>query len=434
MLFRIVRRMKRAVVTAVPILLFSIIISVILCAMQASNDAEVRRYEELRLKLPVTMTVTSPTGGDLPWIAPWVYYLFSGDAPVKAIYQQYEFEEFSLAEYVKDVSSYMTRAIDTINGKNYTGPQGTTMLNGVSYISSDKRLLPEYGCEINWYEGYDESILASDELVCLVPESKSYDNGKGEAELYLTYTRVTHSEIDNTPIYLKNNETQCTLKIVGTYTGGDKLSIYCPLAVFVRIIHELDAYPTIHTVSVTLADNDRLEEFREKMSTFFTEPKPDGDKIPHSLSIIDPYLTDRGHAWEYSYDYYSYGLDIKEQNLDDVSSIVENSIRVNRIVTIFVNILSAAAGFLVGFLMIRRRKREIMLMRTIGEANIEIFVGFALEQMLCMVIGAVVGGAYYMWRPADKLVTFVLIYLVGLSLALAIFMGKKLIKNIKEDE
>ena len=44
------------------------------------------------------------------------------------------------------------------------------------------------------------------------------------------------------------------------------------------------------------------------------------------------------------------------------------------------------------------------------------------------------GGAYNMWNPIDKLLTFAIVYFVGLTLAMLIFLSKKLLTTIKEDE
>ena len=84
--------------------------------------------------------------------------------------------------------------------------------------------------------------------------------------------------------------------------------------------------------------------------------------------------------------------------------------------------------------MIRRRKREIMLMRTVGESNFRLYVGFVLEQMICILLGIALGGAYYNWNPIQNLAIFAGVYFVGLTLSLVVFMNTKLIKNIKEDE
>jgi ABC-type antimicrobial peptide transport system permease subunit len=176
-------------------------------------------------------------------------------------------------------------------------------------------------------------------------------------------------------------------------------------------------------MSATLADNSRLSEFREKAKICFLDPSPHSEQIRWGFFANNWYN-----------EFYDYALDIADENLFDLSAILQESIKFNRTVTVFVVILSVVAGFLVGFLMVRRRKRDILLMRMVGESNARVYVGFALEQMICIILGIAIGGAYYMWNPMDKLAIFAIAYFVALSFALVIFMSKKLIKNVKEDE
>ena len=113
---------------------------------------------------------------------------------------------------------------------------------------------------------------------------------------------------------------------------------------------------------------------------------------------------------------------------------MKNSIFLNKFASVIVFILSAGAGFLTGFLIIRSRKREITLMRTVGESNREVYFNFALEQMACAIVGIAFGGAYNLWDPIGQLLIFAVVYYVGLSVALAIFLSKNLLATIKEDE
>ena len=437
MIKRTLKNLKRAPVRAVAVLLFAAVITMIICALQASNEAELRNYEELYQSIPITMTVTGSTGQDLDQVvtSSWASDLFTGEQPVEILCEDYneKFIEVSLAEYVKDVKVSMSHNISTINGIKYTSASGTSFLIGMNSVSCDKRLLPEYGCEIKWYEGYDESIFEGDELVCLVPEKMAkpryYDNGKGEAVLFFkTKTEPTFTYVNGEVVSEKRDtEYQCTLKIVGTYSAGDMISIYCPLPLIEQVCSGLEKNPRVLSISATLADNRRLEEFREKASMFFMEPSPDAEETPWGLTMLN-------RSVRYGYTYYSHALDIDEVNLDNISYILENSIKLNRTVTIFVVILSVVAGFLIGFLMVRRRKRDIMLMRMVGESNARVYFGFALEQMICILLGIAIGGAYYKWNPINNLAIFAVAYFIALTLALAIFMSKKLIKNIKEDE
>ena len=112
-------------------------------------------------------------------------------------------------------------------------------LRGMTSLSCDKQLLPDYGCVITWKAGYDESIFAGEELVCIIPEGavEDYDNGNGEITLSFTY-RVMGTSSDGSRQEVVNNEYQCTLKIVGTYTAGDEKSIYCCAGMRISAIDE----------------------------------------------------------------------------------------------------------------------------------------------------------------------------------------------------
>ena len=157
------------------------------------------------------------------------------------------------------------------------------------------------------------------------------------------------------------------------------------------------------------------------------DPSQKNEEVPWGITLIN-------RSIHYKNDFYRYVMDINDEHLAELSTILEESIRFNRFVTVLVVILSIISGFLVGFLMVRRRKRDIVLMRTVGESNFRLYIGFILEQMICVILGIAVGGAYYMWNPMDKLIIFAVVYFVALTVALAIFMSKKLLTTIKEDE
>ena len=445
MIKKTLKRIKRAPVRAVAVLLFAAIISMIICVLQESNDAEVRNYEEAYQSIPVTVTISClPRERGYYSIASWVLDLFTGKKPIEIIdvSEAESIEEkmelawtkeptpISLAEYLKDVHIKVSHFITTVNGTGYTSSSGTCMLIGMNSITCENQLLPEYGCEIKWYEGYDESIFEGEEAVCLIPEGMAkpryYDNGQGEAELYF-FLRVMGST-NGGPVEEKSrSEYKCKLKIVGTYTAGDEKSIYCPYPIIEQVYSELNQSITLDFISATISDNMRLDEFREKASLFFTEPATEPVEIPWGCYVI--------YDSKQSYnEFYCNAIDIADENLFDLSTILEDSIKFNQTVTLVVVILSAVAGFLVGFLMIRNRKRDIMLMRTVGESNFGVYFGFALEQMICIILGVALGGAYYEWKPINNLALFAVVYFVGLTLALCIFLNKKLIKNIKEDE
>ena len=87
MIKRTLKNLKRAPVRAVVVLLFAAVISMIICALHASNEAELRNYEEVWQSVPITVTVTglpSENKYNFP-IAPWVPDLFLGKEPLKVV-------------------------------------------------------------------------------------------------------------------------------------------------------------------------------------------------------------------------------------------------------------------------------------------------------------------------------------------------------------
>ena len=190
--------------------------------------------------------------------------LESEDAP-ESVDPQSVITSISFAEYVKDIQVKIQQLIDAVNGQKYKNP----LLFGISSLASDKLLLPEHGCVITWKEGYDESVFASDEAVCLIPAcmANDYDNGSSEVVLDFSGAKLVKTFIDGKiQVVLEGTKYQHTFKIVGTYTGGDELSIYCPYTNVEEICSQIGQAPLIWSLSATLADNNRLEEFREKMS------------------------------------------------------------------------------------------------------------------------------------------------------------------------
>lgn len=114
--------------------------------------------------------------------------------------------------------------------------------------------------------------------------------------------------------------------------------------------------------------------------------------------------------------------------------MLESSLTVNRICAVAVLVLSAAAGFFVGLMIIRSRKREMALLRSMGTPNFSIFLGFALESISCIVLGVLLGGTLWKWQPVVQLLLFVLIYAVSMIVSLLIFMNSNLLTIIKEED
>lgn len=395
------KRLRRAPLPALGVFLFGAILAAALCWLNASYEQELRHYDEVYRTIPVEVTVTNLTGNkrdDLD--APsWVYEVFTGRG-----------------WYPNDLGGYLTNL--KLKGSR-TSTSGL-VLTGITSPELDKSLLEENGGRITWLDGYDESILAqNDQFVCLISD-KLEQTLLAQVDGGQPLTLTLDFEAQDTwqgQIYRYS----CDLTVIGVYSNGSSGSaVYAPWNIVEKVYGALRAELSVDMLSGTLIDNTRLEELREDAANWFVEPTPTGVKV----------------EWDYflNVDYYPYALDIDDSLLVKAAATLENSIFINRICTLLVFVLSAGAGFFVGFLMVRQRKREIALMRTLGARNGSVYLSFTLEQMLCVVLGAFLGGAWFDWEPIGRLLIFVGIYFVGLTAALLVFLRQNLLTALKEDE
>ena len=87
MIKKTLKRLKRAPIPAIAVLLFAAVVSVIVCTLHATNEAELRNYEEAYRSVPVTVTVSALAheDGRKTVISGWVADLFTGSSPVEII-------------------------------------------------------------------------------------------------------------------------------------------------------------------------------------------------------------------------------------------------------------------------------------------------------------------------------------------------------------
>ena len=268
---------------------------------------------------------------------------------------------------------------------------------------------------VNWFDGYGEALLAENGELCIVPESwlgEDMDLSAPVAvELQFQYTPGSFGQS-------VTYDTSVTLTVVGTHSAPNE-TVYCPFKQMQRIYSRLGQPAQLDAIQATLIDNDLQEEVREVASAWFAEPNPTGARTP----------------WRYSYYfYYPVALDIDNDILVSAERTLKTSILTNEICAALVFVLSAGASFFVGFLMIRSRKREIGLMRTLGTSNMAVFAEFLLEQVVCVLAGMFIGGACFLWQPLQRLALFAGVYLTGLILALLLFLHTNLLTGMKEEE
>ena len=398
-------RFRRAPAFALCVVLLAAVLSAALCGLQAANEYEQKQYEILWETTPVKLVVTnlSATRRDNLALPTFVFQAFNSPKANN-----------NLTEYIKDVQMKAQLPMDgcMLDGEYRTGGGmigiTDTDISGCLYTA---------GIElIRWADGYDAAVLREAKDVCLIPESwlpAGADLNRGlTIDCDFSYT------VDSAGGGSQTYRATYPMKVVGTHTAGES-RVFCPFKTVQRCFGKVSKRLELDCMQATLIDNDLQDEVREVSKAWFAEPNPTGAKTP----------------WDYSwYFYYLYALDIENDQLVNAERTLKTSVLVNQICAFLLFVLSAGASFFAGFLMIRQRKREISLLRTLGTPNWKIFLEFAAEQLLCLLAGTLIGGSFFLWRPFQRLALFTLVYALGLCGALMIFLHSNLLTNLKEAE
>ena len=410
MLKQIYRRTLRQPAFALAVALFAAVLSMVLCHLHRSAQEEMENYQRSYASVPVYMKVTNLDGSRLnrfEGLEGWIVDLFTEDGfkPNLSphVEQMHLRATISGSYYLTDENG--DYILDEQRRKRL-GEQTTT---GISSTYVAEELTEGWGGKIYWNEGYDESILMSDAFVLLLPMEMK---GKQELELVFSYVKANDGNGVERTLTRK-------FQVAGYYEDPGNTRWYCPFEAINYVHAYVSKSKNIEALAAVLNDNEQLPALREVAAKWFAEPNPLGEKTPWG---------------RFDFEYYLYALDIDDTMLQNLSASMKNSIRVNQLASAVVFILSAGAGFLTGFLVIRSRKKVINLMRTMGASAAAIFAEFALEQVLCLAAGVLLGGSYFLWQPLDRLALFGGIYTAGLAIALVIFLRKNLLTTIKEDE
>lgn len=400
MIMKLFRRFLREPLPALAVVMLGAILAIVLCHLEQAQQEELISFEKTYASVPVHFEITDFDGGQVDandGIQGWVVDLFYPEGRMTPDFCRFTTDRQLRMEFTAILGELP---------EEENIPMDLRQLIGITSTRVARELTPEYGGDIAWYEGFDESILQTEEWVLVVPADYA-----GEEELLLSFQHIDEQK-------RVHNFSQ-TFRVVGRHSDQGNMAFYCSYQVMEKVYREVTAERVVQCFAATLTDNALLEEFRETAAHWFAQPNPLGEPT---------------YWGRYGFENYLYALDIKDELLETLEENLQTSMAVNRLAALAVLILSAATGFLTGFLMIRARKREISLMRTLGCSGFGVYLEFALEQLLCIALGALSASAVYRWLALDKAGLLIVFYVMGLSLALLIFMRNNLLANLKEDE
>lgn len=383
MLRYIFRQFVRRPLIPLALLLFSGCVASVLCGLHASSQQAQAHYDSIYDTIEVRCRVTTMTGSRSD-------NLRMSMNDVKFFTDQYGAASAHIADMVTDVQIKGQQALDG-DLRGYT-------LYGMTSVELASALHSDNGGHISWCDGFDAHMLAGSEDFCIIPDllTDRVQEGAITLPILMGYTDEPH---------------ELTLPVGGVYQGRDIRGVYCPFGVLAELWRSTrEPVGSIMAINARVLDNHRIDQLAARAAAHY--PPPDPRNVSSSQS---------------------YALYIDDALLVRAEQTLQSSLLMSRITSVLVVMLTACAGFLLGFLIVRQRGREIVLMRTMGTPTSTIYAGFAFEQMLCVILGALVGGAYFLWLPAERLALFAGIYFIGLTIALLIFLRRNLMITIPEE-
>ena len=203
---------------------------------------------------------------------------------------------------------------------------------------------------INWQEGYDITVLEGNERVCLAPRSLELEPG----------------ETVTLPLGGEYRKLQIELTVVGLYgeeyRSADEQDVYyCPLTAMEDFLREKEQEITYNLMEMELQKLDKLGEFKAQMTELGLE---------------------KGSA----------RLTVNDALLQQVTAKFRQHIRLlNTLLPVLLAIV-AGIGFGLSFLLLRGRKREAAVLRSLGTRRGQVFGMFLCETALQALLGTLLGG------------------------------------------
>lgn len=228
---------------------------------------------------------------------------------------------------------------------------------------------------IIWQEGYDITALEGDARVCLAPRSLELELGETVTLPLGGEYRKLHMELTVVGMYGKE------------YRSADELDVYyCPLTAMEDFLRENQQEITYNILEMELQKLDRLGDFKTQMTELGLE---------------------KGSA----------RLTVNDALLQQVTAKFRQHIRLLNTLLPVLLIIVAGIGFGLSFLLLRGRKREAAVLRSLGTRRMQVFGMFLSETALQALLGTLLGGGLA-WAALGK-TAFQLQYL---SLVLCCFL------------
>ena len=257
--------------------------------------------------------------------------------------------------------------------------------------------------EVSYYEGYDESMFATDKMACVISEDFLGRVEGGVLKFYAQSRAKTGAE----PIDVE-------LEVAGIIRNSEESSVYMPYTAAAEIAVQADGgTPYSELLRARLTDNRQLDEFKEIATRTFTRVG----------TFFNPNV---------------FALMIYDAEFYDITEAYMQTIFFIGIATPFVYALAVCVGFAASFLLMRRRTGEFAIMRSVGVNKTGIFFGTLLEQALLCAAGAALGSLLFTltWGYVfiSQPLVFLACYMLGVLVSAAKAAGTDVLRLLREEE
>lgn len=238
------------------------------------------------------------------------------------------------------------------------------ILRGVNNIKIDPSL-ERFLTSVVWKEGYDVSIFEGCELVCLVPAG----------------INVLPGEQIEVSIY---GET-IPLIVAGTYGSGRQSAFdvniyYCPVATLKKICMDYGEEFTYCAMEMILCNLPQLDLFKAQMSEVGLN---------------------RGSA----------RIIINDAQMQKITGEMQHQIVIMKVIFSVLLMIVSAIAFIISVLLLRGRRREAAVMRSLGVSQVRIMYIFVIEGCIQTSLGVLFGGMLVMtfWESMTLQARYILL-------------------------
>lgn len=306
---------------------------------------------------------------------------------------------FALLDY-----EYQHAAItDSLLNKFIIYESVSSFMYGVNNLYADS-LFTRLNDTIQWLDGYDPSVLETDEMVCIVPENSGAELGD-EIEFIMRKLKTESEKSKSADSVGDKARKVVKFKVVGLHAlstdivdnpGSATYFAYCPLGALRAALQEKEYDFTIRNLSFVANQCDRLDEFKQKLVDIGLNNGVNGVRAA-----------------------------IDDRILIGTVSPIQKNIDLLKGLHLFLYALIVLMGFLLCFLTARSRKQEYAVMRLLGESRLAVTLKAIVEQIILCIIGAGVGllamyllpGKRADWFDWNTIGLISLCYLVGAAAA-----------------